>query len=135
MANALQVMGFVLSRLFGPDGETKRRQRLGLFNSTPHLKAVEHAMLMLKMSAEVIVLVCACCLMVLYRFCFCRPKFSIQAVKEVKDAASFHKFLTGFLQLLEKLPVGDIMLIPGGWAGLTSSSTVVYLLEKNQNET
>ncbi len=33
-------------------------------------------------------------------------------------------------QGISKLPVRDFLLVPGGWVGLTSAGTVMYIIER-----
>jgi thiol-disulfide isomerase/thioredoxin len=60
-------------------------------------------------------------------------RFAYTQVKEVKDAATFTKFLSQWQQVVDGLPTGKMILVPGGWAGMTSVGTIVHLLEHNSD--
>jgi hypothetical protein len=78
-----------------------------------HIKALEQSLDLLKAAAEM----------------------TVSAAKEVKDAATFTKFLSEWQQVVENMPAGSMILVPGGWAGMTSVGTVVHLLEHNSDGT
>jgi thiol-disulfide isomerase/thioredoxin len=54
---------------------------------------------------------------------------SVSARKEVKDAKTFTTFLEAWHVKLDALAAGEMLLVQGGWTGLTTSSTVMHIVE------
>ena len=44
------------------------------------------------------------------------------------------QLLKEVLSNMRELPIGQVMLIPGGWVGLTTTGSLLYILERVSDE-
>ena len=57
------------------------------------------------------------------------------ASTQIKEAAEFLPFLTDFSSRIDALQIGEMMMVPGGWDGATSSGTLTHIIERTAEET
>lgn len=53
------------------------------------------------------------------------------ACGRVADSASLAELVSEWVERVEKLEVGQMLLVPGGWLGMTSSGVVMHVLERS----
>lgn len=49
---------------------------------------------------------------------------------EMKDAGALQEVVLKLCAGIKALPVGEAIMVPGGWDGNTGASTVVHLVER-----
>ena len=59
---------------------------------------------------------------------------SVSATEDVEDAAGLELVLADFLERLQGLAPGGTLLVPGGWKGLTSVGSVMYIVERGSGD-
>lgn len=59
-------------------------------------------------------------------------EMTLTAYKEVQDPEKLAKFVQDWLQKLQGLGVGEALLCPAGWNGLTQRGTVMFLIQRGK---
>ena len=54
----------------------------------------------------------------------------LSATEEVEEVEAFEQLMKDWLQRVANIPPGGVLLAPGGWKGLTSVGSVMYVVER-----
>ena len=57
------------------------------------------------------------------------------ATKEIKQSTEFLPFLAEFSAKIDALEISQLLFVPGGWEGATSSGSLTYIIERTAEET
>lgn len=110
IATSVQVINLLLARL---TGTAEGKAKLTLLTAAHEFNALGKLSSMLKATGDM----------------------SVNALKNVKDKASFAAFLAEWQKTIEDLAPGNMMFVPGGWTGLTGSGALLHILEHNPDNT
>ena len=58
----------------------------------------------------------------------------LSATEEIEEVDSFAELLKDWQERVEGLEEGGVLLAPGGWNGLTSKSSVMFVIERGAGE-